>query len=296
MLISSMADSAQLQVYAIPGQNGLGSSVGYVRNLLGNEAVNVTSVPTPASLPDFGQSRCLGHLREVIRNISFPSIIHATSQGTATALNYVAHEDKGRQIKALILEATLGSGNSAIHHTASGPLMGLSTLANLPFAYYWMPYVAKVLFPAYSPSGQQPIRSLKNIPKNVVVVIAHSERDPQLSYDDACALYYGLREQGNPAYLVTKEGCNHIDVLNDNKDSAVVRAILGSHQLLPSFSHSIDLAVYQPKHEQYKEKYDMLLGKEKNHLYLGYTLTAGACAAACYFLKKMYSVVKGQLN
>lgn len=288
----------KLHVYAIPGQNGLGSDVDYVKGLLGEESVNVTRVSTPTVAPDFGQSRCLGHLRETVNTHGDnpEGIIHATSQGTATALNYVAHEDKGKRIKALILEATLGSGNSAIHHTASGPLMRLSAITNLPFSYYWGPYIAKALFPSYSPSGKQAIRSVKDIPTNMPVVIAHSKHDFQLSYDDACALYYGLREQGNNnAYLLTKEGNQHIQILDDASDKRVVRAILHKHRLLTSSDeqqrkmHSdIDLSAYQPPHQQFKKQYETLIGKEKNHLGLGWALTAGVCAVACYFIKKIY--------
>lgn len=294
-------DLRRLHVYAIPGQNGSGSEARYVKKLLGKKSVEVTQVQTPTALPDLGQNRCIKYLREAVksRGNSPEGIIHATSQGTATALNYVAYEDKGKQIKALILESTLGSGNSGIHHTASGPLMemtfpALSKITNLPLSYYWAPYVAKAMFPAYSPSGKQAIRSIKDVPTNMLVVIAHSKEDMQLSYDDACALYYGLREQGNNnAYLITKDGDKHLWILKDDKQ--VVRAILHKHTLLASPDEeqgkmlgNIDLSAYQPPHQQFKKQHDALVNKEKNHLRLGYLLTAGICVAACYFIKKIY--------
>lgn len=295
--INGMAQQ-KLHVYAIPGQNGLGSEVNYVKKLLGEEAVEVTPVQTPTICPDLGQRRCLKHLREAVnsRGGNPAGIIHATSQGTATALNYVAREDKGKNIQALILESPLASGNSAIHHTASQPSMGLQKITNLPFSYYWAPYVAKSMFPAYSPSGRQAIRSIKDIPANMPVVIAHSKKDEQISYDDACALYYGLREQGNNnTYFITKKGANHVRPLKHSRNRPIVRAILQKHALLTASDEEqgniqggIDLSAYQPPHQQFKKQYDVLVAKEKNHARIGYVLTAGFFIAACYFVKKMY--------
>ncbi len=192
-----------LHIYSIPGQNGLGGNPDYIKGLLGDNQATITPVSTPENYPDLGQRKCINFLREAcLMNKDKKFIIHATSQGTATALNYLV-EDQGRQIQALILESALVSGNSAIYHTVSGPLMNLKKVTKLPFAYYWLPYCAKIVFPWYSPGGIQPIFSIDSIPTTVPVIIIHSKQDYQLSYNDACALYYRLRACGNDnVYLI----------------------------------------------------------------------------------------------
>jgi hypothetical protein len=291
MQYANGTEQKQLHVYAIPGQNGLGSEVPYVQNLLGSASITITPVPTPTYIIDLGQNRCIHYLRKSIRegNANHTSIIHATSQGTATALNYVASEDKGKNIKALILEAAFGSGNSAIHHTVD-KLMHVPWLVNLPFSYYWLPYTAKYVFPFYWPFGKQAITSIKNIPADMPVVIAHSKNDRQLSYDDACALYYGLRIQGNDnVYLITKNGNKHLNILRSEDDKRVVCAILEKHGLFERCSNpddSIDLCLYQPDYVQFKNQYDVLIGREKNHVRLGYALGAVTFAAISHLLSK----------
>lgn len=235
------------------------------------------------------------HLREAINaSDNQGSIIHATSQGTATAINYVAHEDKGTRIQALVLEATLGSGNSAVHHTVNGPLMNMSAVAKLPFSYYWLPYFAKSVFFGYWPAGKQAINSIKDIPTNMPVVIVHSKHDPQLSYNDACALYYGLKERGNNnVYLISKEGRRHVQILWADNDKTIVRAILKKHGLLEGDNEqnemldALDLSVYQPDHRPFKKQYNALIDKENNHVRFGYALGAGICAATYYALKRI---------
>jgi hypothetical protein len=277
----AMEDDTRLNVYAIPGQNGCGSAEDYVKNLLGEDHVNVASVSTPHILPDLGQGFCLQNLRTAIEDDPFRhAIIHATSQGTATAINYVAHEDKGRRIKALILESVIGSGNSAIEHTVGGPLMLMDHITRLPFSYYWLPYIAQISqMQAYLPFGKQPIKSLSKIPNNLPVIIAHSQEDMQLSYRDACALYCGLRLQGNDnAYLITKPDSRHIHILQGEADREIVQNILKKHKLMPGEldATKLDLSVIQPDPMQYKKLYEDLLAKEKRHEWIA----GSACAAA----------------
>lgn len=279
-----------LQVYAIPGQNGLGSEEKYVEFLLGQNNADVIPVQTPQMTPDFGQRNCLSLLRKAIQpqQEGQDAIIHATSQGTATALNYIAHENKDNHIKALILEATLASGNSAIHHTVGGPLMRMDGVTKLPLSYYWLPYLAKGMFPFYWPAGKQAINGIDKIPTTMPVIIAHSKHDPQLAYNDACALYYGLREHGNNnTYFFQQEGFRHIQILTA-ENAAVVRAILQKHGLLKNAKKQgdgFDLTPYQPDHKQFKKQYDDLTGKEKNHVRMVY---AGLCAATYYGYKKIF--------
>ena len=285
----AMEDNTRLNVYTIPGQNGCGSEADYVAGLLGADHVNVAPVTTPGILPDLGQEHCLRHLRTAIARKPFDNaIIHATSQGTATAINYVAHEDQGRRIKALVLESVIGSGNSAIERTVGGPAMQMNHVTDLPFSYYWLPYVAQIsTMQTYFPFGKQPIKSLSKIPNDLPVIIAHSKQDMQLSYRDACALYCGLRLQGNNnAYLITKPDAQHISILDNQNDQDIVRNILKKHKLLPGECDAtkLDLSVIQPDPMQFKMMYEDLLAKEKKHeLIAGVACGAAVATAASYF-------------
>ena len=81
---------------------------------------------------------------------SSPLVIHGCSQGTATALNYVAQHPV-ENLRALVLESVLASGNSAIVQTITGPIMGLGFLKYVPGIDYMMPYAAKVFLWAVLP-------------------------------------------------------------------------------------------------------------------------------------------------
>ncbi len=296
---SGLEATRSVFVYTIPGQNGLGSETNYVRNLLGDETLAIVPVETPQKFPDMGQSRCINYLDAALtKNVAKdPVIIHATSQGTATALNYLADVDKGTRIKALILEAPLVSGNSAVCHTLKGPLLNLRRLVNSPFSYYWLPYCAKSFFPFYWPFGKQVIKSIKKIPAacDIPIVIVHSKDDVQLSYDDACALYYGLCLKNKNVYLISKEGREHLNILQDEADKKVVRAILARHNLLAGIQEEVDLSFYQPDPAPFKEMYEELVAKERNHVFVGYGLMAACCALlvkpACSLYKKMHNTI-----
>jgi len=93
-----------LDVFAIPGQNGNGGNPEYVRNCLGNHDARVTQIETPDTKIDLGQEHCMSHLRDALDSDEVEDVvIHATSQGTATALNYLATEDRGEKIRGVIL-------------------------------------------------------------------------------------------------------------------------------------------------------------------------------------------------
>lgn len=286
--VRAMQDD-KLTVYAIPGQNGGGSSKQYVSRLLGEDNVNVVEVSTPSTFPDLGQEFCIRHLRKAIaENPSENAIIHATSQGTATAINYVAHEDKGRRIKGLILEAALASGNSAIQHTVGGQLVNLGTVTRLPGSYYWLPYIAQIaVMPAYFPAGKQPIKSISKIPDNLPVIIAHSKDDIQLPYNGACALYAGLKLQGNEnAYLMTKAGRQHIHILDNDYLQNVVQNILKKHTLLPGSANSLyakDFDTFQPNPERHEACYDYLYAREKAHEWIAGSACATLAATLGYY-------------
>jgi len=168
------------------------------------------------------------------------------------------------------------SGNSSIEHTV-GCRMNCSKITNLPFSYYWLPYFAKAIFVLYWPSGKQPIKSLKSISNELLIIIIHSENDPQLSFKDACALYYGLKSQGNNnVYLISNEDDRHLNVMYDVYDDEAVRSILMKHNLLEQkMTINTDLSMYQTDHLPFKNRYNELLMKEKKHERLFYLITVG---------------------
>ncbi len=248
---------------------GGGSTNDYINLLLGND-IEITRIEIPGRTKDLGQSRCVHYLKKVCeQNPDRCCIVHATSQGTATALNYCA-QSNDKNIKALILEAPLVSANSAILHTTRGPVFNKPTLAGLPFAYYWLPYVAKFLMPFYSPWGPQVIKSLPMLAMDIPIIIIHAKHDHHISFDDACALYYGLRFHGNQnVYLVTHDKNDHIKILEAMPHlQADVRAILQRHGLLEGKTEG-DLSIYQPEPLQFKKLYDDLLAKEQYHMLIG---------------------------
>jgi hypothetical protein len=280
--IFTMEEKKALHVYAIPGQNGLGSEQSYIKGILGNRVV-ITAIETPEN-PDLGQETCIKPLRDALATMKKDekTIIYATSQGAASALNRWA-EDTNYQIKAMILEAPLVSGNSAILHTLKGPLMNLPTIASLPFAYYWIPYFAKILYPRYWPAGKQPIKAVEDMPiNNIPIILIHSKNDPQLSYDDTCALYCGLRAYGNKnVYLISKPNMAHINIISENADKRIIQNILKKHGLLSDDKDeegtTYDLSSYQPNPAQFKDLYDNLMRKENNHEIITNIVGLGVC-------------------
>lgn len=287
-----------LKVYCVPGQNDKGSECYQVARLTGGDDQGVLfgHVDTP-SFPkiDFGQGYCLTHLRSGLqKRVREKEIIHATSQGTATALNYLA-EDKAGRIKGAVLEAVLASGNSAILHTVGGPLMPpLNRFARWPLAYYWMPYIAKALYPFYSPTGMQPIKSIQQISRDIPIVLAHSKGDPQLPFSGACAVYYALRNRGfKNTYFVQKKGFKHLQILeNSVHGSSIIKAIFQRHGLqenpagaVAAAAPAIDLSKYQPDPAQFKADYDELMRKERNHTYIKWGTLTSVAAGAFYLLR-----------
>jgi len=289
--ISAMQPSQQspvLPVYAVPGQNGLGSESDYIKGVLGKDT-KIVKVATPERFRDLGQSFCERHMSEAFEKNDNKqgAIVYATSQGTATSLNYLADTDKGKKIKALILEATLASGNSAIYHTVTGPLMNMNICTKIPFSYYLLPYAANFFMPGYRPAGKQPIKSIDAIPTDIPIVIIHSKNDMQLSYDDACALYYGLRSKGNDnVYFIHKEDCGHVRILESEDERNIIKRVLKKHGLMVGILsvEEADLSAYQPDPMQYKAHYDDLIAKETRHTYIERSIGLGLLAGLIKYM------------
>lgn len=268
------------EIIAIPGQNNVGSEVDYVKSIFGHPELSVTRIPTPYICADFGQSHCLRYLREGLEKNETEVAIYASSQGTATALNYLAHENKTKKISIVFLEGVLITGNHAIQHTLKGPLLNKPGLTALPLSYYLIPYIAKIMYPFYSPSGYQMIKFIKDIPNDIPIIIIHAKHDPQLSYEGALALYYGLKENGNNnVYLISRESAQHIRLIQSKDEKKDMQSIARKHGLISDLQSSfdidevseevsgfkvdVDLTKFQPDHSQYKNIYYDLLSKEE---------------------------------
>lgn len=264
------AANSDYKILAVPGQNGLGSNQYYVAQQIGvsPEKIVMVDIPTTQETIDLGQDNCIKYLEDCYQNAHAKSsdyIIHATSQGTATALNFLAKNPEAQKnLKALILEAPMASGNSAIVHHA--------------YQKVWLPdwlvqstaprLAKKFIFPAYDPAGMQAIKSIEKLTnKNILIILIHSIHDRCLPYAGACALYYGLKERGfNNVYFITQQdSAAHIKIM---RNSSVVLSILEKNGMVPTQSLVVNdvnngpLTIHQPDHAQFKETYDALIANE----------------------------------
>ncbi len=277
------------KVFVIPGQNGDGLDNDYVTQATGISPDRIQRVGTPASWwsTDLGQSGCMKHLKDALQDNEEEFIIYANSQGTATALNLLSQNPQYKEkCKGIVLEAVLGSGNSAIYHTITEPhtLKSFPSpslcnfLKKVPGLYYVAPYFAKVLFPTHSPGGDQAIKSVENLDIDGPIIIAHSKADLQLSYEDACAIYYALRQNNKDVYLISKEVVQHINLFRNNWNpfygpinDTSVKDILAFHGLSPaeiSAVNPLNFSEYQPDLAELKPVHDELKAKERNHVWI----------------------------
>ncbi len=256
------------KVFVIPGISNDGYDEDYVTRTTGISPEKIHRVGTPAiPLSDLGQSSCTKHLKDALQNNEDDFILYANSQGTATALNFLSQNPKHKDnCKGIVLEAVLGSGNSAIYHSTT--VRFVPALKKIPGLYYLAPYLAKIFFLTYWPAGDQPIKSVKNLKINGPIIIGHSKKDPELSYKDACAIYYALRQKNDDIYFISKNGNKHVELFRNRNNASTVRNILASHGLSPAGVNSIDLRDYQPDPADHKAAYDELMAKERTHIWI----------------------------
>ncbi len=242
----------------------------------GSERVNIERVGTKAA--DLGQLN--GTLLDIAiemdpRDPQSDIVLYGTGAGAATAINYVAMAESigaaSERIKALILESSFASGNSAIDCI-------VKNIPNrwMPHTYYTTPYLtAQGAESCYDPAAEQPIKSIAKIPNDMLVILAHSKENPWHAYEDSCALYYGLRAQGNPnAYLITKEGEAREEILHGTIEAPFIKNMLKKHKIIPGkYDATMDVSPYQPDHKQFEKLYKTLLAKEKMHETLGHGVT-----------------------
>jgi hypothetical protein len=281
-------------ILTVGGQNALGSEAEYVSSLFQVPMDRIVRAQLPQGWCkdgiDLGQGVCVEHLSR-----DFPAsgdvAFHATSQGTASTLNFVSQLSQADQarIRVIVLEAVLASGNSAIIHNAKD-ILGSS--AESEVCYYSAPYSATFMFPRYSPSGMQPIKSIAHISREIPIVIVHSKEDGCLPYSGACALYYGLRAQGHEnVYFISCEGRDHIQVLESKPIAQMcLRKILEHHRVFKVESDCKMLTpgertLVQPEIEQYREFYEQLYSREQKHSYLPWVAGTVAVGGALFLAK-----------
>lgn len=258
--------------YMIPGRNMAVSNLVEQNFHPGqNNIISFHKITNPSSmLNDLGQYFCLSSVEKVILNKNshtatyHKTILHGTSQGSASALNFAAkHPGK---VDMLILESVVSSGNQAIADTTfkiiapklqNTPFLSLlAPVLNIPTARYVLPYLTKVISPFYNVTGKQPILSLDNIDKNIPIVLIHSEEDRQISIEQALAIYGGLITHGHQnVYFIPIPGKKHTNIMNKHGHTREVQAIhqvLKNHNLpynetiLPNHLSEVDLTKYQP--------------------------------------------------
>ena len=310
--VESNPQKKSLKVFVIPGQNGLGLDKNYVTQATGISPKNIHRVKTPTGYlsVDLGQSGCTKHLKDALKNNKDNFIVYANSQGTATALNFFSENPQYKdKCKGMVLEAVLGSGNSAIYHTCHSIMdqLNIPALKKIPGLYYLAPYFAKALFPTHSPGGDQPIKSVENLDIDGPIIIAHSRNDLQLSHKDARAIYYALRQKKEDVYLISKEGRKHINLLQQENvhlfskrggeyisflpltQDPSVRNILAHHGIAPKQKHKnkLDIRRYQPDPKDHKAAYDELITKERKHKWIRRGLWTTPFMVACGIAKKL---------
>lgn len=296
--------SKTTHLMVVPGQNGLGGdNVDTVLPHFADKLHLKHPVETPNLIIDFGQGRCQSYLHKQMSSLkkNDKAIIHASSQGTATAGNYTAHyAAKDKKIGALILEAVMLSGNSTIHYNCRG-------VNTLPGSYYFLPYLAKFVYPFYSPAGDQLVVNAHKLPKNLPIIILHHAQDPQLPYPDAQALYafLKLRQKNDNVYLMSKDSLwgEHVLLLentsveNNVQKINTINHILHKHGLLPKHKDllpkeakqffSAESNNYQPEPQQeWLDRFDDLLNKENTIWYIDWGVKTAFYGLIAYIMYK----------
>jgi hypothetical protein len=181
------------------------------------------------------------------------------------------------------------SGNSAIHYNVP-----------VPYSYYILPYLAKLMYPFYAPAGEQPILTIDQLPQDLPIIILHHSKDPQLPYKDAKALYAFLKKnkKNKNTYLMTKRSqwAEHVLLLGNTRDQEsinkinAINKILENLELLPNNkdfnpNSNIDLNAYQPAPKQkWLNHFNTLLAKEQNFWHIDWGIKTMFYSLASYIL------------
>lgn len=239
-------------VMRIPGGNGYGGKdIKTIFPFCQDENLIKIVNPTGCNV-DLGQSKCIDRIQDGLDFIADPTynlIAYATSLGTASTINFAGNNPT--RFQAVILQAVMISGNNAISYHAN---KDFPLTQYIPLRDYILPYVAKCIYPFYSPAGDQPLFNIQKIPHTVPIIIVHCTTDNQLPFEGATALYAGLKAQGhNKVYLLpiqSKNWNHHFDLIKDgDTEIDAINTILAENGLCHNLKKSTDthLAQYQPK-------------------------------------------------
>jgi hypothetical protein len=265
----------------LPGQNGLGGE-NFSRDHIINTPFRCYTTLQDKTI-DLGQQHCIEHFSQQLKEDPQASrsklLLYGVSQGTATMINWLAQlpQEEQEKIRCLTLEAVLGSGNSAILHTAKSVrtftaqsnntslrLLGSAAekVTQLPLAHRWLPWLVKPFtYPTYQPNGLQAFSSAPHLSSKIPVIIMHCIHDPQLSIEDARQLYTIFRKNGNDTYLFEVNAhphAAHINILTwdreKEKKQTAIQAIYKKHNLpyhqMPDIE-DVDLKEFQPDIENF---------------------------------------------
>lgn len=265
---TSLAPQKEQEFYSVilPGQNGLGGETFHSLNIVNTRYKFYRTLEDLRRI-DLGQENCIRSFVEqlesdaVLKTDPKPKLLlYGVSQGTATLVNWLAqksHDEQEKITSCLVLESVLGSGDSAIKHTAKNiPVVG------------WLPtsllsVVAKTsMFPEYQRHGLNALDSAHKLSPRIPVILMHNIQDIHLSIDDARQLYCVLKKDNRDnVYLFEVDTPRaHVNLLyfDQNKASldkrAALQAIYKKHGLPYVSTYIPDLKQFQPSVEQVKER------------------------------------------
>ncbi len=209
-------------------------------------------------IDDFNQKFCLDNEKE-----NKDLLLAGAAGGAGTIINWVSQQTPSIQnrVKGLVVEAVAVDNEFAIHYGEQK--CNLATY--LPFARLWIPLLAKTHYPTYNPFGTQPIEVIKDLPKDLPVIIMHAKEDPVSPINGALKLYVQLKKNGNPTYLFLTDTKEHLNILDHDTEKkqklAALQSIYKNHQipcctkdLLENKIKTPDLAEYQPTIETIEKR------------------------------------------
>jgi len=248
------------QVVIIPGQNELGGDNFYEKRVKKSFMTYITQTPAFPWI-DFGQKHCVTDAQKTLTPLlntldkSASIIVHGTSQGTATAAK-IASLDTEKKIKVLFLESIMLSGNSAIVYNVFGA-------SHKAWQYYVLPYLARLIYPCYSPAGDNIIDVYDKIDKELPIIIAHATQDACLSYNDAAALYSYLKQKNHNVYFISKIGRSHVNLCSDRTLEDIANNYADKEKLsdiIDTLNHD-EPFIIQKTHLEY---FELIENREKN--------------------------------
>jgi len=174
------------------------------------------------------------------------------SKGAATLIN-AAGVIQDPRLRLLVLESPFADANDVAAR------LGVIT-EYIPGGKAFAGSIAGSMFNAYKRTGMQPITSVKNIPKDVVVILMHSKQDKLISIVHSYKLYNEFVKTGHETYLIETETGAHAGVLHGLGGKNVVRIVHAIYKKLDlPFDASLlsvdtDLKKYQPTIEDIIKK------------------------------------------